>query len=68
MHEGVTVDDHGFGLVTVNVATPCSQLTHDGLCGLYDTPDRPDVCGLWPQSPLDLLQTPYCGYQFRKVT
>ncbi len=51
----------------VNIPIPCTALTGEGLCSLHGTEDRPQVCGDWPQSPLDLLETPFCGYSFVPV-
>ncbi len=29
----------------------CSALQPDGLCGLYGTPFRPEMCSVWPDRP-----------------
>ena len=66
LHEGVTVVDHG-AFLNVNIPIRCSVLTEEGRCGVYGTPDRPQVCGDWPTSPRDLLETPWCGYRFDPI-
>ena len=52
----------------INIPIQCEALSGEGLCTLYGTEDRPQVCGDWPQSPLDLIATPSCGYRFERVS
>lgn len=66
LHPGVAVSRHG-PYINLNLSVRCSALSDDGLCTLYGTPDRPQTCHDWPTRPSDLLETPFCGYAFRKI-
>jgi len=68
------VELHGVRLVNLDggtfamLASPCSALTEDGLCGLYGTPERPDLCSHYPASPAALLGVEeVCTYSFKEV-
>lgn len=47
LHPGIAMKDAR----TVRIETNCSALQPDGLCGLYGTPLRPEMCGRWPDGP-----------------
>jgi Fe-S-cluster containining protein len=53
------------GRVFADIPIPCSALTEDGRCGIYE--DRPQVCRVWPTSQAD-LEDPrikdYCSLSF----
>lgn len=66
LHEGLDVVRTG-DFVILDFKNPCSALSESGLCSLYDTSERPQVCDEWPRSPVDLLATPYCGFSFKPV-
>ena len=57
----------GRGFQRINMPIRCEALSGEGLCTLYGTEDRPQVCDDWPQSPLDLSETSFCGYRFERV-
>lgn len=47
----------------------CKFLQDDGSCGVYGTPERPDICAEWPSQPwelqtLDEAGQAACGYSF----
>ena len=67
LHEGVEVLNATDDVVTIKLASRCIQLTHDGLCGIYEDPARPDVCTEFPHSPLDLIGNEHCGFYFEPV-
>ena len=35
----------------IHIAINCSALTEEGLCSLYESPDRPQMCAVWPDLP-----------------
>ena len=46
----------------------CSALTEDGLCSLFGTSERPELCSEWPASPTALLGVEdECSYSFEAV-
>jgi hypothetical protein len=62
LHPGFSVDSDGVASpmdardsfprpYTIRWEIPCSALQPDGLCGLYGTPFRPEMCGIWPDKP-----------------
>lgn len=65
---------HGVDLLEVNgrtvarVPVPCSALTEAGACGLYGTPERPEMCETFPDGPLALIGLEdVCTYTFRRA-
>ena len=68
------VELHGVKVVTMDGGTfavlqqPCSALTEEGLCSLYGTPERPDLCNHWPATPAALMGVEDdCSYSFTEV-
>jgi len=47
-------------VTTVRIDTPCSALTEDNKCGIYD--DRPKMCADYPQSMAGVPSV--CTYSF----
>ena len=43
LHRGLEVRG-----LTVRFNITCSALTDEGLCSLHGTPERPEMCALWP--------------------
>ena len=41
----------GEGNYIIRFDIPCSALNENGTCSLYGTPERPDMCGRWPDAP-----------------
>ena len=49
------------------IKQPCSALTEEGLCGLYGTPERPDLCNSYPMTPAALTGIQdVCSYSFKE--
>lgn len=46
LHEGIRIKGS-----VVRIEQTCSALSADGLCTLYGTPDRPEMCARWPDRP-----------------
>lgn len=44
LHTGVQMLD----ATTIHINIACSALTEEGNCSLYDTPERPAMCSVWP--------------------
>ena len=38
---------------TIRIETRCRALAHDGMCMLYDRPERPEMCSVWPDDPIN---------------
>lgn len=58
LHPGVSIKHRGR---TVRIEIACSALTEQGLCSLYGTPERPEMCAVWPDRPEE--QAPVgCAY------
>ncbi len=62
---------HGIKLLDIDggvfamLPIPCTALTEDGLCSLYGTPERPELCSHWPASPSALIGIEdVCTYSF----
>lgn len=53
--EGAWVELHpGVHMVTadtIHITTNCSALTEDGMCSLFGTDLRPEMCAVWPDNP-----------------
>ena len=66
LHEGVSIKDgsyDGYPCHVVRFEVACSALTPSGLCSLFGTSDRPEMCVTWPD---DLAQLPKgCAYAER---
>lgn len=60
---GITLSMHGERAIA-RLPIPCTQLQEDKSCGLYGSPDRPEMCGVWPQSPEALVGIDGCGYSW----
>lgn len=45
LHSGVSIKHMGR---TVRIEIACSALTEDGLCSLFGSPERPEMCASWP--------------------
>ncbi len=52
-------------LAYINVR--CEKLTEDGMCGVFGTPERPEMCAPYPHHPLDVEGIDFCTYKFRPV-
>jgi hypothetical protein len=65
---GVTLFYSSNGSLTANLPIKCSALTDEGLCGVFGTDDRPEMCNTYPQSGLELegLEE-VCTFKFRKL-
>lgn len=50
---------------TIHIAAPCSALSHDGRCLIYE--QRPKLCQDWPQEP-EREAPPGCVYRKQEVT
>ena len=61
------IELHGIKLREVNggvfayIPIPCTALTPEGLCGLYDKPERPILCGISPVGPEELDELKFMG-------
>ncbi len=65
---GVRLIDHDGGTFAM-LPQRCSALTEEGLCSLYGTSERPDLCSQWPASPAALLGVEDdCSYKFVEVS
>lgn len=47
LHPGLSIKDRGR---TVRFEIACSALTPEGLCSLFGTDARPEMCVCWPDS------------------
>lgn len=47
-YHGIKLRRQPSGAVFAYISARCRHLTEDGLCGVYGTPDRPQVCANWP--------------------
>lgn len=69
---GMTIIDDGERL-DVYIPIQCEALTDDKMCSLIDedganTPERPDMCGRYPQSPRELETVKnVCTYKFEPL-
>ena len=64
---GVRLVQQGGGTFAV-IEQPCSALTEDGLCSLFGTPERPDLCSHWPATPEAMEPVAdVCSYRFEEV-
>ena len=59
LHPGMSVDGS-----TLRIDIACSALDN-GRCTLFGTPDRPDMCGRYPEVPEAVL--PGCAYSLMEV-
>lgn len=50
------------------VPVKCTALTEDGLCGVFGTPTRPQMCSPYPEHPLDVEGIDFCTYRFTPVS
>lgn len=47
----------------------CQHLQDDKSCGIFGTPERPELCNRWPRMPYDLFETGLdeaCTYQWKE--
>ena len=64
LHPGLEVIDHRYFVIradllrnadildrTIRYHVDCSALAADGSCSLYETPERPKMCEIWPDAP-----------------
>ena len=59
LHPGI----HMVDAQTIHINVACSALTPEGLCSLFGTDQRPEMCAQWPD---DLAQVPQgCVYAER---
>ncbi len=56
------------GSLQVSIPIPCTKLTDDGMCGVFGTDERPEMCATYPQSGLEIggLED-VCTYKFAKI-
>jgi Fe-S-cluster containining protein len=55
------------GGVFAFLQTPCSALTEEGMCGVYGTDARPDLCSHFPATPAALTGVEdVCTYSFKE--
>lgn len=47
LHDGVKVVEYARS-TWLKIEHKCSALTEDGLCALFGKPERPRLCGQWP--------------------
>ena len=45
----------------------CEKLTEDGMCGVFGTDERPQMCAPYPEHPLDVEGIDFCTYKFQPV-
>ena len=45
----------------------CEKLTEDGMCGVFGTDERPQMCAPYPEHPLDVEGIDFCTYNFRPI-
>lgn len=62
-YHGIEMYETGDWLA-VKLPIPCEKLTDEGQCGVYGTPDRPNLCSRIPRSPLDVEGIEECTYEF----
>lgn len=68
------LEKHGIALIRrveqsllAYVSVRCSKLTDDGMCGVFDTPERPKMCAPYPEHPLDIQGIDFCTYKFQPI-
>lgn len=49
------------------VSVRCSKLTEDMMCGVFGTPERPQMCAPYPEHPLDIEGIDFCTYKFQPI-
>lgn len=54
LHDIRLVYDEETNICQAYLKIPCTALTSDGMCAILGTPERPDVCNVWPTSQGDL--------------
>ena len=59
LHPGLSVKNRGR---TVRFEVACSALGPDGLCTLYGTDQRPQMCADWPETGIEGEMPPGCAY------
>ena len=66
LHGVKLVEQDGGTFVVLN--QPCSALTDEGMCSLFDKPERPELCSHWPMTPAALAPVAdVCTYSFEEV-
>lgn len=69
LHHGMDIFETAEGF-SVKVEIPCQHLTEDGLCAVFGSEHRPNMCALMPEWPghLDGLVPGSCAYSFELLT
>ena len=65
--QGVAVLQRAGQQVLAYIARKCDAIGEDGLCQVYGTPQRPQMCGDYPQHPTDVQGIGFCTYKFMPV-
>lgn len=52
-------------LAYVNIR--CTKLSGEGLCTVFGTPERPQMCSPYPEHPLDVEGIDFCTYNFQEI-
>ena len=53
--------------VLAYVKVRCEKLTEDGMCSVFGTDERPQMCAPYPHHPLDVEGIDFCTYKFQPV-
>ena len=53
--------------VLAYITRKCDEIGEDGLCQVYGMPQRPQMCGEYPQHPTDVQGIGFCTYKFAPV-
>lgn len=54
--------------VLAYITRKCDELSEDGLCQVFDTPRRPQLCSGYPEHPMDVQGINFCTYNFAPVS
>lgn len=55
----------------IRIPVECKWLLWDKSCGIHDDPERPEMCGRFPATPVDILDTGLeeaCSYTWKAAT
>lgn len=65
--QGVAMIQREGQQVLAYITRKCDELGEDGLCQLFGTPDRPQMCGGYPAHATDVQGIGFCTYNFSPV-
>ena len=65
--QGVAVLQRAGQQVLAYIDRKCDEIGEDGLCQLFGMPQRPQMCGDYPQHPTDVQGLDFCTYKFAPV-